>query len=174
MEEVLSPCVVSLTWRLEDAQGELIDTLEEPTEFLVGGEDLLPKVEQALLGQYIGAELSLALEPADAFGDYEAELVCFEPRHLFPGDIEIGMRFEGLPEGAQTPDMPADAIYTVTELYPEHVVLDGNHPLAGIAIRLSLQVQGVREATEEEIGRGSAGTGFFKVQPQAPGNDLLH
>jgi FKBP-type peptidyl-prolyl cis-trans isomerase SlyD len=53
-------------------------------------------------------------------------------------------------------------------------VLDGNQPLAGIALRLQLKVHGVREATEEEIGRGSAGTGFFRIQPQAPGSDLLH
>jgi FKBP-type peptidyl-prolyl cis-trans isomerase SlyD len=65
----------------------------------------------------------------------------------------------------------------VTEICPEHVVLDGNHPLSGIAIRISLKVESVREATEEEIGRGSAGTGFFRIQPlheQGPGNDHLH
>jgi FKBP-type peptidyl-prolyl cis-trans isomerase SlyD len=68
-------------------------------------------------------------------------------------------------------------LYTVTELYPEHVVLDGNHPLAGIALRLTLTVHGVREATEEEVGRGSAGTGFFRVTPlheQGPGSSSLH
>ena len=56
-------------------------------------------------------------------------------------------------------------------------MLDGNHPLAGIAIRISLKVESVREATEEEIGRGTAGTGFFRIQPvhaSAPGNDTLH
>jgi FKBP-type peptidyl-prolyl cis-trans isomerase SlyD len=62
----------------------------------------------------------------------------------------------------------------VTELYPEHVVLDGNHPLAGIAIRIHLDVQSVREATQEEQERGTLGTGFFKIEAQAPGNDLLH
>jgi FKBP-type peptidyl-prolyl cis-trans isomerase SlyD len=54
------------------------------------------------------------------------------------------------------------------------VVLDGNHPLAGIAIRLQLKVEAVREATEEEVGRGSAGTGFFKVQRGASGDATLH
>ena len=62
------------------------------------------------------------------------------------------MHFEGLPEGSATPDMPADVIYTVTEIYPSHVVLDGNHPLAGIALRLHLKVRDVREATADEIG----------------------
>jgi FKBP-type peptidyl-prolyl cis-trans isomerase SlyD len=54
------------------------------------------------------------------------------------------------------------------------VVLDGNHPLAGIAIRIHLDVQSVREATQEEQERGTLGTGFFKIEAQAPGNDLLH
>jgi FKBP-type peptidyl-prolyl cis-trans isomerase SlyD len=60
-------------------------------------------------------------------------------------------------------------LYTVTEIYPEHVVLDGNHPLAGIALRLSLKVESVREATRRRNrARHAAGTGFFKVQLQIP------
>ena len=73
-----------------------------------------------------------------------------------------------------TPDAPRTGLYTVAEIYPEHIVLDGNHPLAGIALRLQLKVESVREATEEEVGRGTAGTGFFRIEAQAPGNQLLH
>ena len=62
----------------------------------------------------------------------------------------------------------------MTDLYPEHVVLDGNHPLAGIAIRIHLDIESVRVATPDEQERGTLGTGFFKIQSQAPGNDLLH
>jgi FKBP-type peptidyl-prolyl cis-trans isomerase SlyD len=62
----------------------------------------------------------------------------------------------------------------VTEIYPDHVVLDGNHPLAGIAIRLAVKVESVREATEDEIGQGSLGTGFFKLEPLSPGSGTLH
>ncbi|MBH9554270.1 FKBP-type peptidyl-prolyl cis-trans isomerase [Inhella gelatinilytica] len=174
MEEVQTPCVVSLTWRLEDAQSELIDTLDTPTEFLVGGEDLLPKVEQALLGQLTGAEIGVALEPTDAFGEYDADLVCFEARSLFPAEVDVGMRFEGLPPGAQSEDMPMEAIYTVTEVYPEHVVLDGNHPLAGIGLRLHLKVCGVREATEEELEAKSVGGSFVQVLEGAPADEPLH
>ena len=92
---------------------------------------------------------------------------------MFPVEIEEGMTFEGhaLPAGC-SPDMPKDMLYTVTEIYPEHVVLDGNHPLAGIALRLTLTVNSVREATEDEIGRGTAGTGFFKVQLSSPGSAI--
>lgn len=173
--EINEHCVVALTWILKDTLGEELDVLGEPVEFLVGGDDLLPRIEEALQGHSAGATLALHLEPEDAFGDFNDQLLFLEPRHLFPPEIEEGMTFDGtaLPQGCN-PDAPRTGLYTVTEIYPEHVVLDGNHPLAGIALRLQLTVQAVREATEDEVGRGSTGTGFFRVQPQAPGSDLLH
>jgi FKBP-type peptidyl-prolyl cis-trans isomerase SlyD len=101
-----------------------------------------------------------------------------EPRALFPAELEVGLTLEGsaLPAGCN-PAAPKDALFTVTDIYPEHVVLDANHPLAGIAIRISLKVEGVREATEEEMERGSTGTGFFKIEPlhnALPGDETLH
>ncbi len=151
------PCVVSLTWQLSDGQNRPIDELAQPVEFFYGGDDLLAKVEEALAGHEAGDELHLHLEPADAFGDYKPELVCFEDRALFPETLETGMAWEGLPPGAKTPDMPADAIYIVTEIYPSHVVLDGNHPLAGMALRLKMQVRAVRAASEQETEARSVG-----------------
>ena len=154
---ITSPCVVSLTWRLQDTQGALIDELTEPVEFFYGGEDLLAKVEEALLDQAAGFSAALHLEPEHAFGEYDPALVFFETRSLLPEGIEPGMQFEGPPSGSATPDLSPDAIYTVTEVYPDHVVLDGNHPLAGIALRLDLVVRDVREASAEEIEAGSVG-----------------
>ena len=176
--EIKQQCVVALTWTLKDTLGEELDILDDPVEFLVGGEDLFDVIEEALQGHEVGAEVELQIEPEQGFGDYNDQLVFLEPRELFPPELEEGMTMEGvsLPAGCN-PDAPKDVLFTVTELYPEHVVLDGNHPLAGIALRLSLTVEAVREATEEEIGRGSAGTGFFRIQPMhaaAPGNDTLH
>jgi FKBP-type peptidyl-prolyl cis-trans isomerase SlyD len=170
---ITAPCVVTLTWTLSDAQGQAIDQLDEPVEFFFGGEDLLPKVEEALLDQEAGFEAHLHLEPEHAFGDYNAELVCFEDRKLFPGTLEEGMQFDGLPEGAQTTGMPADHIYTVTEIYPSHVVLDGNHPLAGLALKLHLTVRDVREATEDEIEAGSVAVDAVSVLATAPGSPRL-
>jgi FKBP-type peptidyl-prolyl cis-trans isomerase SlyD len=176
--EITQQCVVALTWTLKDTLGEELDVLDDPVEFLVGGTDLFQKVEEALQGHGVGARIDLQLEPEEAFGDFNDQLLFLEPRALFPAEIEEGLTFEGsaLPAGCN-PDAPKDALYTVTDIYPDHVVLDGNHPLAGIALRLSLKVESVREATEDEIGRGSAGTGFFRIQPvhsNAPGNNLLH
>lgn len=173
--KITPQCVVALTWTLKDTLGEVLDELDEPVEFLLGGDDLLAKIEEALQGHETGDKLELHLEPENAFGDYDENLVFLEARKLFPAELEEGMTFDGaaLPAGCTTAIPPA-LIYTVTEIYPEHVVLDGNHPLAGIAIRLALKVESVREASEEEIGQGSMGTGFFKLEPQAPGNDTLH
>ena len=173
--QIAAPSVVTLTWILQDAQGQPLDELKEPIEFFFGGDDLLAKVEEALDGQETGFETTLHLEPEHAFGDYDAALVCFEDRGLFPADLEIGMQFEGLPAGARTPNMPADAIYTVTEIYPSHVVLDGNHPLAGMALRLQLRVHDVREASDEEVQQRSVGGGeLLSVLDAAPGSQRLH
>jgi FKBP-type peptidyl-prolyl cis-trans isomerase SlyD len=171
--EITPQCVVALTWTLKDTLGEVLDELDEPVEFLVGGEDLLARIEQALQGHEAGDSLDLHLEPEEAFGDYNEQLLYLEPRGIFPSELQEGMTFEGLPPGGN-PQAPKDLLYTVSEIYPEHVVLDGNHPLAGIAIRLRLKVERVREATEEEIGRGTAGTGFFKVQREAGNGPTLH
>ena len=171
---ITHPCVVSLTWRLQDTQGQLIDELKEPVEFFYGGDDLLAKVEEALADQTVGFETILHLEPEHAFGEYDPALVFFEERSVFPDAIEVGMQFDGVPDGAKTPGMPSDAIYTVTEVYPGHVVLDGNHPLAGIALRLDLKVLDVREATEQEIEDRSVGQPAFTVMNTAPSGTPLH
>ncbi|MFM9878861.1 MAG: peptidylprolyl isomerase [Burkholderiaceae bacterium] len=173
MTSISPPCAVSLTWTLKDTLGHVLDQLDEPVEFLLGGDDLLAAVESALEGHSAGAQIDLHLEPHDAFGDYDEMLVFLESRTLFPAQLEEGMTFEGLPPGCN-PEAPQDVLYTATEIYPEHVVLDGNHPLAGIALRLHLKVEAVREASEEEIARRTLGVGFFKTQPQAPGGHSLH
>jgi FKBP-type peptidyl-prolyl cis-trans isomerase SlyD len=170
---IQAPCVVSLVWRLEDTLGNLIDELQDPVEFFFGGDDLLEKVEEALADQEVGFETKLHLEPEHAFGEYDPDLVFFEDRSIFPEQVEPGMQFDGVPDGATTEGLPADAVYTVTEVYPTHVVLDGNHPLAGIALRLDLTVRDVRDATEEEIEAGSVGQPVISVMA-APAGSQLH
>ena len=173
--KITPQCVVALTWTLKDTLGDVLDELDEPVEFLLGGNDLLASIEEALLGHATADTLELHLEPENAFGDYDENLVFLEPRSIFPAELEEGMTFDGaaMPGGA-TAQIPPEHIYTVTDIYPEHVVLDGNHPLGGIAIRLALKVESVREATELEIGQGSLGTGFFKLESTANGKGTLH
>ena len=170
--EITPQCIVALTWTLKDTLGETLDELDEPVEFLVGGGDLLARIEEALQGHSAGDTLELHLEPEEAFGDFNDQLLFLEPRGVFPPEVTEGMTYEGLPAGS-TSNAPAGLFYTVTEVYPDHVVLDGNHPLAGIALRIRMTVKSVREATEEEIGRGTAGTGFFKPVI-GRGDETLH
>ena len=172
--QIQAPCVVTLTWRLEDTLGNLIDELADPLEFFYGGSDLLAKVEEVLAGHEAGYRTKLQLEPEHAFGEYDAGLAFFEERALFPEEVEPGMQFDTLPAGCKTPGLPEDAIYTVTEVYPSHVVLDGNHPLAGIALRLDLTVRDVREASAEEIERGSVGDAGLTVLATLPASPHTH
>lgn len=166
LEHVTDQCVVALTWTLADSLGQEIDVLDDPVEFLIGGDDLLEAIERGLIGKSVGDNVDLYLSPEHAFGDYDETLVFFESRDKFPEDIEEGMCFEGLPEGCNSEADP-HLFYAITELYPDHVVLDGNHPLAGISIKLHAKIHAIREAQLEEVGRGSAGTGFFKMESLA-------
>ena len=169
--EISEQCVVGLTWTLKDTLGEVLDVLDEPVEFLVGGDDLFDAIEAALQGHEAGDRVQLQLEPEQAFGDFNDQLLFLEPRALFPDEHRgrHDLRRRRPARRRERRHRRRDALYTVTEIYPEHVVLDGNHPLAGIALRLDLKVRSVREATEDEIGQGTAGTGFFKLPADGAG-----
>lgn len=145
--------VVTLAYELKDCDGVPLEEEGSRLEYLHGGYgDIFPKVEAALEGQDVGHEVSLTLEPEDAFGDYDAELLRVEPRDRFPAEIEVGMRFEGVPGD----DEEAALIYTITDVTEEAVVVDGNHPLAGERLWFKCSVTGVRAARPEEIEHGHA------------------
>jgi FKBP-type peptidyl-prolyl cis-trans isomerase SlyD len=144
--------VVTVEYSLSDTLGNLIEQGQEPMVYLHGGyENTLPKIEEALDGKAVGFNETIQVEPEDAFGEYDAELVKIEDRARLPSPIEVGMQFEGTPEES---DDGESIIFTVTEIAEGKVVLDGNHPLAGIALRFTLNVIDVREATDEEIAHG--------------------
>ncbi len=144
--------VVTVEYSLSDTLGNLIEQGQEPMVYLHGGyENTLPKIEEALDGKAVGFNETIQVEPEDAFGEYDAELVKIEDRARLPSPIEVGMQFEGTPEES---DDGESIIFTVTEIAEGKVVLDGNHPLAGVALRFTLNVIDVREATDEEIAHG--------------------
>lgn len=145
--------VVTASYTLTDAQNNVIEESQEPMVYLHGDYDnIFPKIEQALDGQEVGYSTTVQLEPEDAFGEYDAELIKVEPRSAFPDALEIGMQFEGVPDGAENQD--ESHIFTVTDIADGKVVLDGNHPLAGMALRFTMKVEAVREASEVEITHG--------------------
>jgi len=95
--EISEQCVVALTWTLKDTLGEVLDVLDEAVEFLIGGHDLLPPIEEALQGHNAGATLNLQIEPEQAFGDFNDQLIFLEPRKLFPPELEEGLTMEAPP-----------------------------------------------------------------------------
>jgi FKBP-type peptidyl-prolyl cis-trans isomerase SlyD len=143
--------VVTVYYKLSDAQGNLIEDGRQPMIYLHGGyENTLPKIEEELEGKAVGYEATIQVEPDDAFGEYDPALVKVEPRNRLPTPLEVGMQFEGMSEGDDDGDDDS-MIFTVTDIADDKVVLDGNHPLAGIALRFALNVTEVRVATDEEI-----------------------
>jgi FKBP-type peptidyl-prolyl cis-trans isomerase SlyD len=146
--------VVTLTYELRSSEGELLDEEGATAAYLHGGYGgIFPKVEEALEGKQAGHELALSLEPEDAFGDYEPELLRVEPRESFPEILQVGMRFEGVPGDAAGGE---PRIYTVTDIADDKVVVDGNHPLAGERLWFRCSVTGVRPATPDEMRHGHA------------------
>jgi len=149
--QVTQDMVVKLKYELRNSEGELLEQTDEPLEYIHGGHHgMFPRIEEALEGKSAGESLEVYLQPAEAFGEYDAALVQIEPREKFPEDIEVGMRFEGGVEdgGEET------VVYTVTDIADGKVVVDGNHPLAGMALRFHCTVESVRAATAEELEHG--------------------
>lgn len=142
--------VVSIQYELHDDKGGLIEKTDHPITYLHGGYDgIFPLVEEALQGKAQGDKLSVQLSPDDAFGEYEEDLVRVEPRNVFPKNVAVGMQFEGSAQGSKH-----SVLYTVTKMTDSEVTVDGNHPLAGKAVKFSCTVTEVRPATKEEITHG--------------------
>lgn len=141
--------VVSLQMEMRDAQGALIHASDDPLTYLHGGYGgVFAGIERMLEGKAVGETVQVQLEPDEAFGDYDANLIRIEARSRYGEGLEPGMEVEDAFDGEES------RTYIVTDLADAKVVLDGNHPLAGIALRFTCKVLSVRNATDEEVGRG--------------------
>ena len=150
--EIARNSVVTLEYHVTDPEGEVVDEGREPIIYLHGGyDDIFPKIEEALQGKTVGESVQVKLQPDEAFGEYDTSLVQVEPRKDFPKELQVGMQFEGGPEDGGDDDF---VIYRVTDIAGDKVVLDGNHPLAGMALVFTCTVSGVRPASAEEVEHG--------------------
>ena len=147
--KIAKDTVVTLQYKVADAQGRLIEQSKAPMVYLHGGyNNTLPKIEEALEGQEAGHEVTLDLQAADAFGERDESLVRVIPRSEFPPGVKVGGQLEGRTEDG-TPH-----VFHVMKIKGPEVHLDGNHPLAGKALKFQLKVTGVRAASGEEIAHG--------------------
>ena len=140
--------VVTMTYELKDAEGNILESSKEPVSYLHGGYDnIFQKVEEAMHGKKIGDTIEIGLEPSDAFGEYDAELVQVEPKSAFPeAELKIDMQFEGDDSSGEV------IVYSVTDITEDKVIVDGNHPWAGQKVIFKAAVKDVRLANEEEVG----------------------
>ena len=130
-----------------DLKGEEIE--KGPAEgipVLFGHGDIFPALEKALLGKKEGDVVNVTLEPEDAFGESDPELIKAVPLNLLGDNVEEGMRLEGVPN-----DPTDEHIYTVIGSDENRVYLDGNHPLAGWSLKFIIKVLKVEKATPEEV-----------------------
>jgi FKBP-type peptidyl-prolyl cis-trans isomerase SlyD len=149
--QIVKNSVVSFDYTLKDPDGNLIDSSEgnEPLSYIQGLGHIIPGLERAMDGKQSGDQFQITIPPEDAYGQYDEELVQTIPKKHFEQNVEIvpGMQFTAEREGQH---------YTITviEVQKEDIIVDGNHPLAGIELNFDVNIKEVREATSEELSHG--------------------
>ena len=138
--------IISIYYSVTDMDGNMIDSNKEfePLQYLHGGENILPSVEAALEGAVLNEERAVTLEPNQAYGDYNDQLVISLDKEKFPSHL-------GHPEKGMIVDIDEGSEMIVIALKDDKVILDGNHPLAGKTLYFSVKVVSIREATTDEL-----------------------
>ncbi len=139
--------VVTMSYEIRDVDNNLLESSKEPVTYIHGGYDqIFPKVEEAMHNKNKGDKIEIVLEPAEAFGEYDSELVQLEPTSAFPeSQLKEGMTFEGEDEKGEV------IIYYVKTIAEGKVEVDGNHPWAGERINFLATIVDIRAAKDEEI-----------------------
>lgn len=145
--------VVTLHYTLTDSEGRLIDKSDDGSfAYLHGASNIIPGLEDALAGRSAGDEVTVAVAPEDGYGVRNDAMLQQVPKSMFEdgSQIAVGNQFH-----AQGPNGEM-LVVTVVEVQDEHVVVDGNHPLAGVDLHFTVTIVDVRDASTEEIEHGHA------------------
>ncbi|HEY2344973.1 MAG TPA: peptidylprolyl isomerase [Xanthomonadaceae bacterium] len=149
--QIADRTVASFHYTLTNDAGEVIDASPagEPMAYLHGASNIVPGLEQAMAGRSVGEKFDVVVAPEFGYGVRHPQLVQVVPRAAFQGvdTIEPGMQFQA--QGGQGP-----MVVMVTAVDAENVTVDGNHPLAGVALHFAIEVADVRAATAEELEHG--------------------
>jgi len=143
--------VVSIHYTLTNVDGDIIDSSEgsEPLSYLHGFGNIIPGLENALTGRKAGDRFTVSVAPAEGYGERDDGMIQSVPRNAFQGvdEIQPGMQFQAQsPEGMQ--------LVTVIGVEKDEVILDGNHPMAGLTLNFAVEITAVRDATHEELDHG--------------------
>src|ERR1700710_3103857 len=144
--QIAKNTAVQINYTLKNDAGEVLDSSEgaEPLAYLQGNGNLIPGLEKALEGKRAGDAVNVTIPPEEGYGVSDATLIQEVPRSAFEGiaDIEVGMQFH-----AESNHGPRTV--TVTNVAPDTVTVDGNHPLADQTLHFTVQIIEVRAASQE-------------------------
>ncbi|RYD71645.1 MAG: peptidylprolyl isomerase, partial [Sphingobacteriales bacterium] len=150
-EQVTSGKVVSFSYTLKDAEGNVLEQTNkgEPMQYLHGNQNIIPGLERELEGLKVGDKKSVKVEPQDGYGEYNEEMSFKVPKTNFPQgvDLEPGMEF-------QTETENGPMVIVVTEVLEDEIVVDANHPMAGETLHFDITIDEVRDATAQETQHG--------------------
>lgn len=143
--------VVTLHYTLTDDKGETIDKSDDGSfAYLHGAQNIIPGLEDALTGKAAGEKFDVSIDPEQGYGLRNEEMLQEVPKTMFEdaSQIDVGTQFHAQGPNGET------LVVTVMEVHDDKVVVDGNHPLAGVQLNFDVTVVEVRDATEEEIEHG--------------------
>ncbi len=144
--------VVLMSYSLSTDSGQVLElrTTDNPVEFIVGHGQILPSLERKILGQGEGFTGQFLLQPEEAHGTYKSELVKEMKSSQFPDNLALkkGMKFESTDANGEP------LALHIIEVKADKVVVDGNHPLAGVSLNFDIKILDIRDAAEEEIFQG--------------------
>ncbi len=142
---------VAMHYTLTNSEGVKLDSSEgkDPLNYLHGFGNIIPGLEQELLGKEKGDKLSVSVSPEKGYGVRDDKNLLQVKKDQFEGveDIQVGMEVQTQgPQGMQ--------LYIVSKVFGDTVILDGNHPLAGETLNFDVEVMEVRDASKEELEHG--------------------
>jgi FKBP-type peptidyl-prolyl cis-trans isomerase SlyD len=151
-EAIADGAVVTIHYTLKNPEGEVIDSSVggEPMDYLHGAENIVPGLESKLTGLAVGAKIQAVVAPEDGYGERSGPEPQPVPRSSFPDEADL---HEGMQVMARGPEDETFALWVVG-VDEDSVVLDHNHPLAGVTLHFDVEVTGIRAATEEEVAHG--------------------
>lgn len=139
--------VVSIEYTLTDSEGNVLDTSvgHEPLQYVQGVGAIIPGLEREMKDKVVGDKFKTVIAPVDGYGERNDSMIQELPRTQFgEQEVAIGQQFQVMTgQGAHN--------LTVMEIKDDVVIVDGNHPMAGITLNFDIEVKEVRAATEEEL-----------------------
>ena len=150
--------VVSMNYKVATAAGEHVDASQpgEPLVWLAGQNQIIPGLEQALIGKNVGDKLSVDVEAKDGYGEIDEELDIKVLKSQFPPNVQKQLK-EGFQFRAEHPTKEGeDVIFTIHGIEGDDIFVSGNHPLAGENLHFEVEIVSVRPATKEELEHGHA------------------